>query len=71
MSQTTRFNEILEMIDRLSPDEQEDLVNLIEHRRIEQRRNEIATNITQAQQEYQQGNVFRGTVNEVIAELNE
>jgi len=52
MSQTTQFNEILEMIDCLSPDEQEDLVNIVRQRRVEQRRDEIATNITKAQQDY-------------------
>ena len=71
MSQTTQFNEILEMIDCLSPDEQEDLVNIVRQRRVEQRRDEIATNITKAQQDYKQGNLFRGGVEEVITELND
>ncbi len=68
--QNTRFNQILEMIDNLSLDEQEDLINIARHRQIEQRREEIATNIIKADQEYQQDEVFRGTVDEVIAELN-
>ena len=68
--QNTRFNQILEMIDNLSPDEQEDLINIARHRQIEQRREEIATNIIKAHQEYQQNKVFRGSVDNVIAELN-
>ncbi len=68
--QNTRFNQILEMIDNLSPDEQEDLINIARHRTIEQRREEIATNIINSHQEYQQDEVFRGTVDDVIAELN-
>ncbi len=70
MAQTTHFNQILEMIDHLSLDEQEDLINIVRHRQIERRREEIAVNIAQAHQEYQQGKVFRGTVDDVIAELN-
>ena len=68
--QNTRFNQILEMIDNLSLDEQEDLINIARHRQIEQRREEIASNIIKADQEYQQDKVFRGTVDDVIAELN-
>jgi hypothetical protein len=69
MTQTTHFNQILEMIDNLSLDEKEDLINIVRHRQIEQRREEIAANIAQAYQEYQEGKVFRGTVDEIIAEL--
>jgi len=68
--QNTRFNQILEMIENLSLDEQEDLINIARHRQIEQRREEIATNIIKADQEYQQDEVFRGTVDDVITELN-
>ena len=71
MAQTTHFSQILEMIDHLSLDEQEDLINIVRHRQIERRREEIAVNIAQAHQEYQQGKVFRGTVDDVIAELNQ
>jgi hypothetical protein len=70
MTQTIQFNQILEMIDVLSLDEQNDLINIIKHRQLEKRREEIALNIVQAKQEYQQGHVFRGTVDDVIAELN-
>jgi hypothetical protein len=70
-NQTNQFNQILEMIDLLSPDEQEDLLNIIRHRQIEQRREEIANNIAQAHQEYQQNRVFSGSIDEIIAELNQ
>ncbi|NEO35922.1 MAG: hypothetical protein F6J90_06115 [Moorea sp. SIOASIH] len=59
------------MIDALSLEEQNDLINIVRHRQIEQRREEIAVNITQAHQDYQECNVFRGTVDDVIAELND
>ncbi|MDJ0689274.1 MAG: hypothetical protein QNJ41_12265 [Xenococcaceae cyanobacterium MO_188.B32] len=71
MVQTSHFNQILEMIDRLSLDEQEDLINIVRQRQIERRREEIAANIAQAHQEYQQGKLFRGTVDDVIAKLNQ
>ncbi len=70
MSKTIQFNQILEMIDNLSIDEQDDLMNIVRHRQLDKRREEIADNINQARQEYQQGRVFRGTVDDIIAELN-
>ena len=70
MVQSTYFNQILEMIENLAPDEQEDLINIVRHRQIEQRREEIAANIAKAHQEYQEDKVFRGSVDDIIAELN-
>jgi hypothetical protein len=70
MSQTIQFHQILEMIDDLSLEEQDDLINIIQHRQIEKRREEIAQNIQQAHQDYQQGKVFRGNIDDIIAELN-
>ncbi|MFN9174262.1 MAG: hypothetical protein ACK58N_07045 [Synechocystis sp.] len=70
MIQTLQFNQILEMIDTLSPDEQEDLITIVRHRQIEKRREEIADNIKQARQDYGNGTVFRGTVEDIMAELD-
>jgi hypothetical protein len=70
MSQTIQFGQILEMIEHLSTDEQNDLISIIRHRQIEKRREEIAQNIDRARQDYQQGKVFRGNVDDIIAELN-
>ncbi|WYL95837.1 MAG: hypothetical protein HEQ35_20295 [Gloeotrichia echinulata IR180] len=68
--QTSTFDSILDAIETLSVDEQTALVGIM-HRRLSDRRSaEIAANIAQGKQEYKKGNVFRGTVNEVIAELN-
>lgn len=66
----TSFDQILEMIDGLSLDEQEDLISIARNRQVEKRREEIAANITNSRLEYQQDKVFRGTVDDIIAELN-
>ncbi|MFM7788877.1 MAG: hypothetical protein ACKO90_12255 [Microcystis panniformis] len=70
MPPTMQFSQILEMIDYLSFDEQDDLINIVKHREIEKRREQIAQNISQARQDYQNGNVFRGDVDSIIVELN-
>jgi hypothetical protein len=45
------------------------LIDLIYCRRSERRRDEIAANIAIAAKEYEQGQVFRGSVDDVMAEL--
>ncbi|TVQ43345.1 MAG: hypothetical protein EA365_12690 [Gloeocapsa sp. DLM2.Bin57] len=70
MSSPVQFHQILEMIDCLSLDEQQDLINIVQHRQMEKRREEIANNINQARQEYEQGQVFRGNIDDIINELN-
>ncbi|MFM6403549.1 MAG: hypothetical protein ACKPGT_02420 [Microcystis sp.] len=70
MPPTMQFSQILEMIDYLSFDEQDDLINIVKHRQIEKRREQIAQSISQALQDYQNGNVFLGDVDSIIAELN-
>jgi hypothetical protein len=69
MTSVSRLDQVLESIENLSVDEQETLIDLISHRLAEQRRSEIAANITQAQVEYQTGKVFRGTVTQIMDEL--
>jgi hypothetical protein len=64
------FDNILDEIESLSPDDQLILLHIMQRRLNERRRIEIANNIAQAKQDYQAGNVFRGTVDEAIAELN-
>lgn len=69
MTQITSFNEILESVEKLSVEDQEALIDLVQRRLVERRRTEIATNIVKAQEEYQTGQVFRGNVDELMAEL--
>jgi hypothetical protein len=45
------------------------LVELMQRRLVERRREEIAKHIAQAQADYEAGKVFRGTVEDAIAEL--
>ncbi|MBW4693910.1 MAG: hypothetical protein KME27_19370 [Lyngbya sp. HA4199-MV5] len=64
------FDSILDEIEALSLDDQIALLDIMQRRLSDRRRDEIAANIAQAKKEYQLGHVFRGTVDEAIAELN-
>ena len=68
--QTLTFDSILDAIETLSTDEQTTLLIIMQRRLSDRRRTEIAANIAQGKEDYQSGNVFRGSVNEAIAQLN-
>ena len=56
MTNETTFNDVLESVDKLSLDEQETLMEVLHRRLIESRRADIAKEIQDAQNEFQQGN---------------
>jgi len=68
--QTLTFDSILDAIETLSTDEQTTLLIIMQRRLSDRRRTEIAANIAQGKEDYQSGNVFRGSVNDAIAQLN-
>ena len=47
------------------------LIDIIKKRLAESRRTEIAANIAQSMEEYKTGRVVRGTVDDILAELEE
>ena len=55
MQNTTAFVDLLDAADRLSLDEQETLVEILQHRMVEHRREELAKEIQDAEREYQAG----------------
>ena len=71
MLNTSTFDKILEQIDNLSNEDQELLIDVVKKRLIERSRNQIADNIKQAHQEYESNNVIRGSVEDIIRELND
>ena len=71
MTPAPHFEALLESVEALSVEEQEILIDLVRRRLVERRRAEIAANIAKAQAEYQAGQMCRGTVDELMAKLNE
>lgn len=70
MPPVSELDQVLESIERLPVETQEMIVDLIHKRLVEKRRDEIALNIAQSKIDYAEGNVFRGTAEEVIADLD-
>jgi hypothetical protein len=66
---TYSFDTILEIVEEMSDDEQITLIDLLRQRLREKRRDEIALNISLANEEYSRDRLFRGDVGDVMAEL--
>lgn len=68
---TSTFQAALEMVDRLTLEEREMLFEIAYHRFIKQRRGRLAEEVAEAREAYQSGEVHRGTVDDLLAELVE
>ena len=68
---SSRFQEVIETVESLSPDDQALLIEIIRQRLIQHRRAELAAEIAEARRTYQQGKVSRGTVADLMKELAE
>lgn len=68
--QTATFQEALDVVESLPEYQQEDLINLLRRRLIEDRRELLAKNIIKARKEYARGEVNKGTVDNLIRELS-
>ncbi|ASC72630.1 hypothetical protein XM38_035880 [Halomicronema hongdechloris C2206] len=69
MAEVSKLDQVLESIEMLPLEDQEVLVELVQRRLVERRREEIAEHIAEAQADDEAGKVFRGTVEDAIAEL--
>jgi hypothetical protein len=63
------FQEIIDSIEVLLPEEQDYLIELIQKRRIEKRRSEIASNAAITLQAWEQGTAKQGTVSDLRTSL--
>ena len=69
--QTVTFQEAIDVIELLPEYQQESLVDILQHRLIEHRRELIAENIKEARNEFARGEVKRGAAIDLIRELAE
>ena len=66
---TSRFQETIEVVETLSPDDQALLIEIIRRRLIQQRRTELAAAIAEARNAYERGEVRRSGVADLMQEL--
>ena len=63
------FQKALEIIESLPEEQRESLMEIVKHRLIEQRRDRLVQSIKEAREEYRQGNVKKGTVDDLMRDL--
>lgn len=68
--QGASFQEIVEIVEALPLEDQAVLVNLIQQRLIRQRREELLQRVETAEQEYAAGQVRRGSVTDLMAQID-
>jgi hypothetical protein len=71
VTQTHRFQSAIEVVEALSFDEQAMLIDIIDKRLKQQRRSELVREVVEAERDYAEGNVRRGSVTDLMAELDD
>ena len=67
--QTLTFQNAIETVEQLSLDEQEQLLDVVHRRLVERRRDELALSVAAGRRAYGAGEVRRGSVEDLLANL--
>lgn len=71
MMKTSAFQQAIESVESLSLEEQEILLDILQKRLHQQRRNNLTQEIRETRQEFTQGKVKFGSVDQFLKELDE
>jgi hypothetical protein len=66
----SEFQRVIEDVETLPPDDQMLLIELIRQRLIQKRRSELVSEVAEAREAYVRGEVRRGTVDDLLKELD-
>jgi hypothetical protein len=69
MTQVMSFGEVLEAADRLSQEEQEELIAILQRRLAQTARQRLISDIQEARQEFAEGRCSPATPNELMCEI--
>ncbi|BAZ41121.1 hypothetical protein NIES4101_70830 [Calothrix sp. NIES-4101] len=65
------LQQAIDVVEALEPEEQAMLLDIISKRLSQQRRDELIIDVVQARDDYQKGNTKRGSVADLMTELDE
>lgn len=68
---TSTLQKAIEVVEALSPDEQAILIDIIDKRLKQQRREQLLQEVAESERDYALGNVHRGSVSDLLAELDD
>jgi ribosome recycling factor len=63
------FQDALEIIESLPEEQRESLMEIVKHRLIEERRDRLAQIIKEAKEEYKNGEFKKGTIEDLLRDL--
>jgi hypothetical protein len=69
MENSTSFGEVLEAVGRLSPDEQETLLDIVRHRLADHTRKRLVQDVLEAREEFAQGTCSPASVDDLMHEI--
>lgn len=69
--QTSELQQAIELVETLPIEAQQVLVEVIQKRLYQRRREELLQTVLESERDYAQGNVQRGTVADLMAELDD
>jgi hypothetical protein len=64
-----RFDEVLDAVEKLPPDDQETLIEILQRRRLARRRDELAKEVEEAREEFRAGKCPPRTAEDLIQEI--
>lgn len=71
MQSSSSFQQALEAVEALPVDDQVVLLDILHKRLVEHKREQLRCEVAEAEADYANGNVKRGTVNDFMAELED
>ena len=71
MTETSQFQQALESVENLSLEAQAMLLDILQNRLRQHRRNELIKKVAEVRQEYAEGNVKFGSIADFMAELGD
>ncbi len=70
MTKTSAFQKAINTVEALSIDDQIMLIDMLQKRIKQQARNQLLKEVKDAEQDYANGNIKRGSVSDLMAELD-
>lgn len=68
---TTKFNDVLEMVDSLTIEEQEELLEIEKKRLIDRKRTKLVNDIAESEKDIENGNFKTGTPEELVKAIED
>jgi hypothetical protein len=70
MNKNMTFDEVLDLVESLTDEQKESLIEIVRNRLIEERREKLAASIREARKEYQRGEAKQGSVDDLMDDLS-